>query len=176
MSLRGNRTILCLVAGAILQGLGTTHSAIAACTSVPGAAMSKATISYPQAAEDSYQVTKVQWDPVLQKKWTWVSNCKHPDWPMHALQSGSNGTSSESTGQSSSERIGPVPMVVRAGDVVRLWHREDYLNIEVTAVAQENGALGQAIRVRMVYPKNAEPQEEKHFTGIVRGPSDLEMR
>jgi hypothetical protein len=79
-------------------------------------------------------------------------------------------------GQSSSERIGSASMVVRAGDVVRLWHREDYLNIEVTAVAQESGALGQAIRVRMVYPKNGETREERQFTGIVRGPSDLEMQ
>ena len=59
-----------------------------------------------------------------------------------------------------------------AGEVVRLWRQEDNLRIEVTAMSEENGGLGKAIRVRLMGGGSAEQQ----FIGIVRGVADVEMQ
>ena len=47
--------------------------------------------------------------------------------------------------------------VVRAGDVVRLWSREEDVRIEVAAMAEESGGLGKTVRVRLMPRNNAGP-------------------
>jgi hypothetical protein len=71
--------------------------------------------------------------------------------------------------------ISPFVAVVHAGDVVRLWRREDLLRIEVTGVAEESGGVGKKIRVRLLRRNTDGPSKEEQFTGIIRGPSDVEM-
>jgi hypothetical protein len=66
--------------------------------------------------------------------------------------------------------------VVHAGDIVRLWKQEDLLRIEVAGVSEETGGLGKIIRVRLLR-RNADDQAiQERFSGIVRGPSDVEMQ
>jgi hypothetical protein len=71
--------------------------------------------------------------------------------------------------------VGPIP-VVRAGDIVRLWKQEDLLRIEVAGIAEESGGLGKTIRVRLLHRSADDQGNQERFSGIVRGPSDVEMQ
>jgi hypothetical protein len=66
--------------------------------------------------------------------------------------------------------------VVRAGDVVRLWSREDAVRIELAAMAEENGGLGKTVRVRLMPRNTLGQQPEEQLLGVVRGPHDVEMQ
>ena len=114
----------------------------------------------------SYRVNEVRWDPLLGQRWAVVASCEHPDQPAFAVL-----TEDAIAGKASSERKGDSAPVVRAGDVVRLWREEDNLRIEMTAMSEESGGLGKAIRVRLMGGDSAEQQ----FIGIVRGVADVEM-
>ena len=66
--------------------------------------------------------------------------------------------------------------VVRAGDVVRLWRHEGVLRIEVAAVSEESGGLGKTIRVRLLRRNTDDQSIAKLFSGVIRGPLDVEMQ
>jgi flagella basal body P-ring formation protein FlgA len=66
--------------------------------------------------------------------------------------------------------------VVHAGDIVRLWRQEELLRIEVVGVSQESGGLGKAIRVRLLRQNTDNQAIQEQLSGIVRGPSDVEMQ
>jgi len=96
-----------------------------------------------------------------------LANCEHPEQPAFAVL-----TKEAMTEMSSARRKDDSAPVVRAGDVVRLWRQEDNLRIEMTAMSEESGGLGKAIRVRLVGGDSSERQ----FVGIVRGVADVEMQ
>jgi flagella basal body P-ring formation protein FlgA len=105
-----------------------------------------------------------------------ISSCSHPEWPAVALQA--TGTASIKVpveGRLSViEGVRQAP-VIHAGDIVRLWRQEDLLRIEVSGVSEQSASLGQTIRVRLLR-RNADDQSiREQFSGIVRGPSDVEM-
>jgi flagella basal body P-ring formation protein FlgA len=66
--------------------------------------------------------------------------------------------------------------IVHAGDRVRLWKQEDFLRIEVSGVSEESGGLGTTIRVRLLHRNTDDQSIHDQFSGIVRGPSDVEMQ
>lgn len=141
--------------------------ASAVCASTPAAAVSLSETSGGQImqGEDGYRVTSVRWDQLLRQGWAMVARCGHPEWPEVALQ----------TRVSHLVLDVGVPLVVRAGDTVRLWRRENDLRIEVAAVAEESGGLGKSIRVRLMHA-GMEGQPERQMVGVVRGPEDVEMQ
>ena len=115
----------------------------------------------------SYRVSEVRWDPLLGQRWAVVASCERPEQPAFAVL-----TEEAIVGKASSARKDDSAPVVRAGDVVRLWRQEDNLRIEMTAMSEESGGLGKAIRLRLMGADSAEQQ----FIGIVRGVADVEMR
>jgi Chaperone for flagella basal body P-ring formation len=119
------------------------------------------------ARSGSYRVSEIRWDPVLGQRWAMFANCEHPEQPAFAVL-----TKEAMTEMSSARRKDDSAPVVRAGDVVRLWRQEDNLRIEMTAMSEESGGLGKAIRVRLVGGDSSERQ----FVGIVRGVADVEMQ
>jgi hypothetical protein len=121
-------------------------------------------------------VTGIQSDPVLGGNWAIVASCDHADWPVLAVQtSGSNPVTPSRAGQMRTMNVGSIP-VVHAGDIVRLWKQEDRLRIEVAGLSEDSGGLGKTIRVRILR-RNADDQvNQERFSGIVRGPSDVEMQ
>ena len=66
--------------------------------------------------------------------------------------------------------------IVRAGDVVRLWKQESSLRIELAGVSEESGGLGKTIRVRLLRRNTDEQSVPEQFSGIIRGPLDVEMQ
>jgi hypothetical protein len=136
-------------------------------TEIAGDFLSSSGLSALAAKGGSYRVSEVRWDPVLEQRWAVVASCEHPDQPTFAVL-----TNEAIAGKASSPRKEDSAPVVRAGEVVRLWRQEDNLRIEATAMSEENGGLGKAIRVRLMGGGSAEQQ----FIGIVRGVADVEMQ
>jgi hypothetical protein len=150
-----------------------------ACYSTPNAAIESlkggASLS-PASQGRGYRVTGIQSDPVLGQRWVMIARCEHTEWPMLAVQTG--GPNAGAALQANQMRAVPLPSisVVHVGDIVRLWKQEDLLQIEVAGVSEESGGLGETIRVRLL-PRNPDGQWiPERFSGIVRGPSDVEMQ
>jgi Chaperone for flagella basal body P-ring formation len=154
-------------------------SAQTACYSTPRAALDAirpGSVLSPVSQGAGYRVTGIQSDPVLGRRWAIVSSCDHTEWPVSAVQiSGSDPAAPSQTNRIPMTSVRSIP-VVHAGDIVRLWKQEDLLRIEVAGVSEETGGLGKIIRVRLLR-RNADDQAiQERFSGIVRGPSDVEMQ
>ena len=106
-----------------------------------------------------------------------VIRCDHPEWPAVALllRQASVFTAALE-GRDLQANLAPAGPMVRSGDVLRLWKREEFLRIAVVGVAEENGELGRTIRVRLARRSSNDSPIEEHLLGIVRGPSSAEIR
>jgi hypothetical protein len=162
-----------------LLGIFTSLSAQAACYKTPRSAIdSLQTNSSISVTSESngYRVTGIQSDPVLGQRWVMISSCSHPEWPAVALQA--NGSTSLKVLLEGKhpliEGIRQTP-VIHAGDIVRLWRQEDLLRIEVAGVSEENAGLGQTVRVRLLRGNTDDQSIPEQFSGIVRGPSNVEI-
>jgi Chaperone for flagella basal body P-ring formation len=121
-----------------------------------------------------YRVMKIQSDPLIGKRWAMIADCGHPEWPAFALGIGSFVTPKDMN-RTLAELLKPVP-VVHAGDVVRLWRQEKALRIEVAGISEESGGLGSTIRVRRLRSSAEDQSTQQQFSGIVRGPSNVEIQ
>lgn len=172
------RTILCWIAVMSLAGSIPVAFAQTDCARSPAAAVKlfRAVSSNAASAEGvGYRVTEMHWDPLLRQNWARVANCEHPEWPEVSLRVEAMKKVSGHLIDRTGPEISPFVAVIHAGDVVRLWRREDLLRIEVTGVAEESGGVGKKIRVRLLRRSADSQAKEEQFTGIVRGPSDVEM-
>jgi len=176
------KIVLCWIAALCLQGTASSAFARTICSATPAAAIKQVqNESLPQATEDKgYRVTSIHWDPVLRQNWATVARCDHPEWPEISVRTEQVSTGSDRAVQSIYQSTGrpfiSAPVVVYAGDIVRLWKKEDLLRIEVTGVAEESGGVGKRIRVRLRRRNTDDQSREEQFTGIVRGPSNVEMK
>ena len=170
------RTFLCWIAFLSLQCAAPTVFAQADCARTPAAAIAAAgtgLLLLPTPAGKGYRVNSVRRDPVLRQSWLMIGRCDHPEWPELSFRE-TGRTLRGPAAPSGEARSADLP-VVRAGDVVQLWRQEDLLRIEVAGVAEENGGLGKVIRVRLRRRNTDDQSAEEQFTGIVRGPADVEM-
>lgn len=122
------------------------------------------------ALKDGYRITTVHRDPLLHQRWAMVTNCNHPERPALALLLSDSQLKFEEKGQ---QVQNPFP-VVHAGDLVQLWSQERDLRIEVAGRAEESGAIGSRVRVRVVRP-GLDRGQEQVFLGVVRGPGNVEI-
>lgn len=113
-------------------------------------------------------------DPVLGRRFVTVRNSAHPEWPARtvAQENLSPGTTLEAS-PVLAVKAAEVPLI-RAGQQVQLWKHESGLQMEVSGIAEDNGSMGQKIRVRLALmsEKDQPPQE---IAGIVRGAQSVEM-
>lgn len=163
-----------------LQGLCMASSSRAACYSTPRMALDalEANSSFsPALMNDGYRVTRIEADQVLGQRWAMIVRCGHPEWPAFVLPAngGSSLASPRAVERSVTEGLSTVP-IVRAGDVVRLWRQESFLRIEVAGVSEESGGLGKTIRVRLLHRNTDDQSVPERFSGVVRGPLDVEMQ
>jgi len=152
----------------------------AACYSTPRAAIDAFTASSASSSvteNGGYQVTRVELDKVLRHRWAMVAPCNHPEWPITAFPADGVGWPSSPRVGQGSMAVGPeTTPIIRAGDVVRLWKQESSLRIELAGVSQESGGLGKTIHVRLLH-RNADDQSiSQQFSGVIRGPLDVEMQ
>jgi flagella basal body P-ring formation protein FlgA len=67
------------------------------------------------------------------------------------------------------------PLLVRAGDSVRLWQQAENVRIEMTGVAEQGARAGEPIMVRVVRQTDDAGQTVQRISGTVRGAGDVEM-
>jgi hypothetical protein len=158
---------------------GATLPAFAApeaCASTPGAALLAARGSanaLAPAPAHGYRVESVRWDPLLRQNWAVIGSCDHPGWPSMTRWID---LPAPPTRISTPSYADAVP-TVRAGDVVHLWKREHDAHIEMIAVAEENGAVGARVRLRLAKLRDADGEiaRPQYLAGVVRGPADVEL-
>ncbi len=163
-----------------LQGAYMASSALAVCYSTPRLAVDAIVISpsAPLASKNAgYRVTRIESDPVLGQIWAMIASCGHPEWPAFGLATNGavSSTAPQQAERSFAEAVRTVP-VVHAGEIVRLWRQEKLLRIEVSGVSEESGGLGKTIRVRLLHRNTDDQSIPEQFSGIIRGPSDVEMQ
>ncbi|WP_158944122.1 flagella basal body P-ring formation protein FlgA [Granulicella sp. S190] len=162
----------------VLNGVGLAHTAFAGCYKTPleAVAAGTKTSSGSSIPEDGgYRVARVQTDLVLGRSWAMIVACDHPGWPAIAVPQGEVKLT-ERLEEQKSARSSAVNVLVRAGDVVRLWRQESRLRIEVAGVSEQNGGLGSLVRVRLLRTERDDQGAMGELSGIVRGPSDVEIR
>lgn len=150
----------------------------AQCVATPAAAAASAASasSLPTAGRGGFRVASMRWDPVLRQRWVRVESCDHPEWPALEMP-----VPTVEKPQRFVERDlvslekKAAPLVVRAGDAVQLWSTAGNLRMDVAAVAEESGALGAKVRVRLMQRQTRGGQSEREFEAVVRGPRDVEM-
>jgi Chaperone for flagella basal body P-ring formation len=153
-------------------------SARAACYRTPGAAIDSLKPDSLLSAvtdDEGYRVISIQLDPLLGQICAMITSCGHPAWPMTILQIDKSRKNRSGNIIFFKDNQDSVP-VVHVGDIVRLWRQEDLLRIEASGTAEENGALGKVIRVRLLAPNTNGSFSKGTLSGIVRGHSDVEMQ
>jgi flagella basal body P-ring formation protein FlgA len=104
-----------------------------------------------------------------------IVHCGHPGWPAVALPLRNSILPIRLREQERANNIS-ASVVIRAGEVVRLWRQESSLRIEVAGISEGNGGLGDLIKVRLLRRNTDDQFIPEQLSGIVRGPSDVEMK
>src|SRR5665213_2222820 len=168
-----SKWMLCALAIASLQGI-TTFAAVCARTPADAVRLAGTKTGPSAMPEDKgYRVASVRWDPIMQQSWATIVSCDHPEWPGVSLRTAES--SDAQRGLNTQARVDRSP-VIRAGDVVELWRQEDLLRIEVSGVAEQNGSIGETIRVRLLRRAGSNQSVEAQFSAVVRGRADVEMQ
>jgi len=125
-----------------------------------------------------YRIVAHRWDPVLKMNWELRQDCAHPDWPARSFATSSIGPGPEAfaglvaTKQSAS--ILP-PLLVHAGDQVRLWQADGFVRIEMSGVAEQSARNGEHVMVQITRQTDEAGLTVQRIPGIVRGTGNVEM-
>lgn len=163
-----------------LQGICIPVPVPAACYNTPRAAVDALETNYSvtsNSEKSGYRVTKIQSDPVLGHRWAMIANCGHPEWSAFALPVKGIDSLKETQEPETflSDRVKASPLI-HAGDIVRLWRQDSLTRIEVAGVSEESGGLGKTIRVRRLRSNTDDQSTPEEFSGIVRGPLNVEIQ
>jgi hypothetical protein len=171
-------TVVCLLAAAG-ESVAAMDSVSGTCASTPMAALQAAqngtAASAPAlAGAHGFRVASVRWDSLQRRNWAVIESCDHRDRPSVTM---AMGAPAPALSTASLTRPYVSLPIVRAGDVVRLWKNDRLAHLEMIGIAEENGAAGARVRVRLAASKDVEGQvtQPRYFAGIVRGPADVEM-
>jgi hypothetical protein len=130
-----------------------------------------------------YRVVSRNWDAVLKRGWETRQQCGHLDWPLQVVAIGTTGKYAGRTGlpidanaaAQALQRKLVQPMLVKAGDVVRLWMQDQAVRIEMTGVADRSAHQGERITVQVTRHDDEAGLNVQHIAGIVSGVSEVEM-
>ena len=112
-----------------------------------------------------------RWDAVLGKAWNVVSECGHPERPVRLASA----STQRRTASVSVAAAAPIVLVVRAGDVVRLWQQAENVRIQMVGVAERSAGVGDRVSVRIERAGLGDGFEVRRMDGIVRGAGDVEI-
>jgi hypothetical protein len=165
----GSRLLL-----AMLHAMTSCCVLSAACYRTPQAALDAAFTNHIPSNTNGigYKVLRIDRDLLLRGRWAVITRCDHPEWSAQALPIVSSNFPDLPEAYTS---IVPSVIVMHAGDRIHLWRREALLQIEISAVAEENGSLGKPVRVRFSGGSQNDPTMREECSGVVRSPSDVEM-
>jgi hypothetical protein len=176
---RSRLKYLGIAAFVALRGVSLAGSAHAACYNTPHMAIEASVTGslVSPALKGGYQVARIESDSVLGQRWVTIASCTHPEWPVSALLVPGGGSVALPPGaqHALTDNVRKAPLV-RAGEVVRMWRQEKLLRMEFAGVSEESGGLGKTIRVRLLRRSTDDQSIPEQFSGIIRGPSDVEMQ
>jgi hypothetical protein len=124
-----------------------------------------------------YRVLARRWDAVLRMGWELRQDCAHPEWPLRSVAIGVV----TNFGGATVAEVAPVrvsispPILVRAGDAVRLWLQDEAARIEMSGVAEQSAHKGERVLVRITRQDIEEGLTVQHIAGTVRGVGDVEI-
>jgi Chaperone for flagella basal body P-ring formation len=147
---------------------------------------------------EGYRVVARRWDALLARGWEVRRDCAHPEWPartvavsgMTRLSEVGVGAQAEAdrarglrtllreTGLGETMLSGTVPdrpVLVRAGERVRLWSRGAVVRIEMSGVAESPAHEGERVVVRVTRETEDAGLAMQEIAGVVRGAGDVEM-
>ncbi len=143
-----------------------------------------------RVGRQGYLLREVRWDPVLRQSWAVLESVGHPERPYVSVlvplsaretsiaraQSGIAPPAqlAQTSLYTAPNQFGSAP-VVHAGDQVTLWSEERNLHVQLTAVAEQNGAVGDRIRLHILGVSMGWEQTPQRLTGTVRGAGSVEM-
>jgi Chaperone for flagella basal body P-ring formation len=123
-------------------------------------------------------VVTVKRDAVRDLQWAVVVDCEHPERPARLVPAvGKDVVPVRVVAAAVPVAVVKeiAPLVVRAGETVRVWSNDGVVKMDTTGVAQESGGVGKRIRVRMLRQGMESTEVERFVTGVVAGPGSVEM-
>jgi hypothetical protein len=150
----------------LLCGLGL---AVAWCA--PGLAQADA-----GCGASAYRVIAARWDAVLRRSWELREDCAHPEWPARLVAGNAAGPFVRGEAVRHADAAPVVqPLLVHAGDAVRLWMQDRLVRIEMSGVAEGSARMGERVVVRTTRQSDDVGLTVERVAGIVRGAGDVEM-
>ena len=129
---------------------------------------------------EGYRVVARRWDVVLKTNLEVRQNCAHPEWPTHMVTTSS--VSSLARGSTVRptdpvQHLAPIvlPLLVHAGDPVRLWMQDEHVRIEMSGVAEQSARTGERVVIRITHQTDDTGLTVERIAGIVRGEGNVEM-
>lgn len=121
---------------------------------------------------EGYRVVAQRWDAALRTGWEFRQNCVHPEWPSRVVPSKSVVRGISKVGDSV-----PMlrPLLVHAGDQVRLWAQSEKVRVEMSGAVEQSGRNGDHVMVQIRRNSDELGSVLDRIAGIVRGVDDVEM-
>ena len=139
-------------------------------------ALSSLGASAQSACSSGYRVVARRYDAELRKTWELRQDCTHPGWPAYSVAVANTVLLS---GNSISLPLAATsnlrPLLVLAGEPVRVWSQDAASRIEITGIAEQSARLGERINVRLSRQTEESGLRIQHIAGIVRGANEVEI-
>lgn len=129
------------------------------------------------SSTEGYRITAIRRDRLLHQRWAMVASCGHPERPLIVMplpEQKMGAALASRSNPADNPRSDPFP-IVHSGDLVQLLAREKTLRMEIAGRAEQSGALGAKVRVRLLRSW-FDIGREQTFVGIVRGPGKIEIQ
>jgi hypothetical protein len=147
----------------------------------PGTAVAQAqAVAAVQAGcgAQGYRVVARQWDVLLGRSWELRQECAHPEWPARLVAGSAAGTGATARdGVAGTKEVAQIvpPLLVHAGERVRLWSQDERVRIEMSGVVEQSARGGERVVVQIARQSEDSGMTVERIGGIVRGAGDVEM-
>lgn len=134
--------------------------------------------SSPGCTAGGYRVVAHHWDVALRIAWELRQDCAHPERPARL---GAASAAAPLTAPGQRAITSPVsmaqlkPLLIRAGDAVRLWQQGPTVRIEITGTAEQSAHEGEPVIVRIARPIDDSGFNVQRISGTARAADDVEM-
>jgi hypothetical protein len=161
----------------LLTGMLLSGGAVAP----PGTAVAQepvAAVAQAGCGAQGYRVVARWWDVVLGRDWELRQACAHPEWPARLVAAGSAGAGLMArNGMVRTKEVAQTvqPLLVHAGDRVRLWSQGEMVRIEMSGVVEQSAHGGDRVVVQIARHNEDAGMTVERFNGVVRGAGDVEM-
>lgn len=123
----------------------------------------------PECGVRGYRVIASRWDSVLRGNWELRQDCAHPEWPARLVVAAMGPLMQR--GVVSPARAAQIvqPLLVHAGDTVKLWEQDAMVRIEMSGVVEQSARTGERVVVRVTRQSDESGLTVERIGGVVRG-------